>query len=55
MKSRGIEYEEKWVDRDPKALEEIKELGHLSVPVVVTPTGEHWSGLRPEKIEALEK
>lgn len=44
---------EKRVDLDDEALAEIKTLGYLQAPVVVTPDGESWSGLRPDKIDAL--
>ena len=33
-------------------LEKVKELGYLQAPVVVT-DDEHWSGFRPDKIDAL--
>lgn len=53
LERRGVEFIEKRVDEDPKALAEIKELGYLQVPVVVTADGSHWSGLNPERINAL--
>lgn len=31
----------------------IQALGHLQAPVVVTETGENWSGFRPDLIAAL--
>lgn len=53
LNRKGISITEKAVDKDPSALEEIKALGFLQVPVVVTPDGDAWSGLRPDKIAAL--
>lgn len=49
---KGVDYVEKWVDQDPIALAEIKELGYLQVPVVRT-EDDHWSGLRPDKLDLL--
>lgn len=53
LERRGVEFIEKRVDEDPRALEEIKNLGYLQVPVVVAADGSHWSGLNPEKINSL--
>lgn len=40
------------VTEDHEALERIKALGYLQVPVVVA--GEdHWGGFRPDRIKAL--
>lgn len=50
---KGVPYEEKRVDLDDEALTELKELGYLQAPVVVTSEGDSWSGLRPDKIDAL--
>lgn len=49
---KGVDYVERRVDLEPDALAEIKALGYLSVPVVVTPDA-HWSGLNPERINSL--
>lgn len=53
LDNKNIPYIEKRVDEDPEALAEIKDLGYLQVPVVVAPDGSHWSGLQPERINAL--
>ena len=53
LEIRGIDYVERRVDQDPEALAEIKELGYLQVPVVVAADGSHWSGLQPDRINAL--
>lgn len=52
LETRGVKFVEKRVDEDPEALAEIKELGYLQVPVVVTPDG-HWAGLNPDRINSL--
>ncbi|MCH9736825.1 MAG: NrdH-redoxin [Actinomycetia bacterium] len=42
------------VSADPAAAELIDGLGHRSVPVIIiTATGEHWSGHRPDRIAAV--
>lgn len=49
----GIEYETKDISTDDAALAQIKELGFLQAPVVLTET-DSWSGFNPGKIGALE-
>lgn len=49
----GIAYELVDVSENGEALLTIKDLGYLQVPVVVTALGDHWSGFRPDKINAL--
>lgn len=52
LDNRGIEYTIRDMSQDAEALSLAKELGHLSAPVVIA--GEdHWSGFRPDKINAL--
>ena len=52
LDAAGIEYEIRDLTEDPAALEQVKTLGHLQVPVVIA--GEdHWSGFRPDKIAEL--
>ena len=50
---RGIIYQEKRLDRSPKAVERFLELGLLAAPIVETDT-KQWSGFRLEKIKSLE-
>lgn len=52
LDSKGIEYEIHDLSQDPAALEQVKALGYLQAPVVVT-DGDHWSGFRPDKIDEL--
>jgi glutaredoxin-like protein NrdH len=52
--SKGLEYEERDMSVDAEALDMAKSLGHMAAPVVIiTETGENWSGFRPERIAAL--
>lgn len=37
---------------DTEAREFVLSLGYASAPVVVTSTGEHWSGFRPDRVKA---
>lgn len=43
------------LDTDPAARATVRALGYQSVPVVVTDTGESWSGFRPTRLEALAR
>lgn len=52
LDSKGIEYEVIDLSIDAEALEEVKALGYLQAPVVVTDS-DHWSGFRPDKIDEL--
>src|SRR6478609_203486 len=52
LDSKGIEYEIHDLSEDPTALEQVKALGYLQAPVVITDE-DHWSGFRPDKIDEL--
>lgn len=52
LDSKGVEYRVRNIEEDPTAISEIKELGYLQAPVVVT-DNDHWSGLNPTKLDAL--
>ena len=52
LDSKGIEYEVLDLSEDPAALEQVKALGYLQAPVVITDE-DHWSGFRPDKIDEL--
>ena len=47
----GIEYRIVDIAEDAGAREFVLALGYLQAPVVVTPAG-HWSGFRPDRINA---
>ncbi|WP_371053677.1 glutaredoxin family protein [Rhodococcus gordoniae] len=49
---QGTPYELRYVDEDPAAADAVRLLGYQAVPVVVA--GDmHWSGFRPDKLDAL--
>jgi glutaredoxin-like protein NrdH len=52
LDAKGIEYEIHDLSEDPAALEQVKSLGYMQAPVVVTDE-DHWSGFRPDKIDEL--
>jgi glutaredoxin-like protein NrdH len=52
LEKDGIGYRKVDITQDPAAYELCKALGYTSAPVVVA--GEqHWSGFRPDRIDAL--
>lgn len=59
LDSREIPYTDQQIDFDDQQLmDSFEELGHSSAPVVcaTTPDGDqHWSGYRPDRIDALLK
>ena len=52
MDKKGIRYTVVDVSQDGVALEFVKSLGYLQVPVVVA-GADHWSGFRPDQINSL--
>lgn len=53
LESKGIEFTIIDITTDPAAHAQVMELGYLQAPVVITADGDHWSGLRMDKISAL--
>ena len=53
LDAKGISYTKIDITEDTQALEMVKSLGYLQAPVVIAGE-EHWSGFRPDKINALE-
>ena len=49
---QGVSYEVIDISVDQDALETVKGLGYMQLPVVVAGP-EHWAGFRPDKISAL--
>ncbi|GAB3601051.1 redoxin NrdH [Kineococcus gypseus] len=49
---KGLPYEVVDVTSDAQALSTVRALGYVQAPVVVS-GDEHWSGFRPDRIEAL--
>ena len=54
LDKRGIEYTVVDLTTDPVALELVRALGYLQAPVVVA-GDQHWSGFRPDLINALKE
>ncbi len=52
LDSKGIKYEYVDIYQNPEGHEAAKALGYLEAPVVVA-GDDHWSGFRPDKIDAL--
>ena len=50
---RGIIYQEKRLDKSPKAVQRFLEMGLMAAPIVETDT-KRWSGFRLDKIKSLE-
>ena len=53
---KGLSYEVVDVTTDAAALETVRSLGYVQAPVVVVSGvggDEHWSGFRPDRIDAL--
>ncbi|WP_102508298.1 glutaredoxin domain-containing protein [Sanguibacter massiliensis] len=60
MDKLGMEYTQINLPADPPALERVKALGYFQAPVVLVEDAEgnvvdHWSGFRPNKIDATAK
>lgn len=49
---KGVNYEVIDISVDEDALQTVKGLGYMQLPVVVAGP-EHWAGFRPDKISAL--
>ena len=49
---QGVSYEVIDISADQDALETVKGLGYMQLPVVVAGP-EHWAGFRPDKSSAL--
>lgn len=55
LRQNGIEFEEHNVDTDEEYLKEVKEVyGVSSMPLVVTPDGDTWTGFQPKRIMSLK-
>lgn len=49
----GIDFKVRNLTQDPDALEDVKKLGYMQAPVVVTNDSEHWSGFNADRIKAF--
>lgn len=52
LDKKGIEYNVVDITQDADALKMVQGLGYLQAPVVIAGE-EHWSGFRPDQINAL--
>jgi glutaredoxin-like protein NrdH len=52
LDKKGIAYSVVDISQDAEALELVRGLGYLQAPVVIA-GDEHWSGFRPDQINAL--
>lgn len=53
LQTKGIAYETVDLSQDAEALERVRALGYMQAPVIITESGDHWAGFRPDKIEEL--
>ncbi|WGW10812.1 glutaredoxin-like protein NrdH [Saxibacter everestensis] len=54
LDAKGVEYKSIDISEDLNALDVVKAMGYMQAPVVVT-DNDHWSGFRPDKIDALAR
>jgi glutaredoxin-like protein NrdH len=52
LEKKGIDFTPVDLSQDPEALEMVRNLGYNAAPIVVA-GDTHWSGFRPDKINAL--
>lgn len=52
LDTNGLTYDAIDVTQDPTALDRIKALGYMALPVIETADG-HWSGHNPDRLSAL--
>lgn len=52
LEQRGIAFEVVDMSEDPEALAMVQGLGYRQAPVIMAGS-DHWSGFRPDKINAL--
>lgn len=50
----GVEYVTRNIQEDDSNFQEVIDLGYQQVPVVVTDSGESWSGHQPAKLMTLK-
>lgn len=54
LDQRGISYDVVDISEDADALNVVRGLGYMQVPVIMT-SDDHWSGFRPDKINTLAR
>lgn len=53
LTQEGIAFKKVNIEEDAQALEHVKSLGYMQVPVVFVSDDRHWSGFVPDKINDL--
>lgn len=53
LESKGIPYEVKDIEQNDKAIDEVKQLGFSSLPVVIAEGIEAFNGFRPDMLNRL--
>lgn len=53
LKKNGVPFETVILDKDQDARDYVASLGYMQAPVVVN-GDDHWSGFRPDKLDALK-
>ena len=53
LESKGISYEVKDIEQNDKAIDEVKQLGFSSLPVVIAEGLEAFNGFRPDMLNRL--
>lgn len=53
LDAAGITYELVDLTKNATSLDQVKALGYLQAPIVITDNGEHWSGFQPDRIRNL--
>lgn len=54
LTKKGVDYEERRVDLNEEHLAEMKALGFSSLPLVVPPVGEPFTGFNPTAIKKMK-
>lgn len=55
LEREGIPYNYVDITVNEVAHQEVKNLGYTSAPVVVTDTGQHWTGFSPDRLKGLKQ
>lgn len=51
LTKHGIAFHSVDLTTDDEARAFVQSLGYSAAPVVVTPTGKHWAGFRPDRLK----
>lgn len=51
LTKHGIAFRTVDLTTDPEALAFVQSLGYTAAPVVVTGSGDHWAGFRPDRLK----